>query len=210
MGRPIELLVLRCPRCGADLKLAPDLDIATCNYCGGQVAVMEKAQPDALGTDVGKKRAAIDLLRKELAEHESELAKVNAELKALEESAEKFKTDRFMIIMMLMFAGIFFDLFLFPLFYFLDVTQNFGMSRGTCLALGLTLLAIFLSGMVAAWMGRKRAIARRREEILQSSEYQMKLQKRQALEEEIRALRAGVDKAEAELRQMLHSVGQTP
>ncbi len=210
MGRPIELVALRCPRCGADLRVSPDLDIATCNYCGGQVAVVEKDLPDALGEDVGKKRAAIELLRKELAEHESELSMLNKELEALLESAEKLKTDRFMVVMMLMFAGLFFDLFLFPLFYFLDVTQNFGMARGTCLALGLTLLVIFLSGMAASWMGRRRAIERRREEILQSSEYLMKLQKRQALEEEIRGLRAGVDKAEAELRQMLHSVGQAP
>jgi cell division protein FtsB/DNA-directed RNA polymerase subunit RPC12/RpoP len=209
MGRPIELVALRCPRCGADLRVSPELDIATCNYCGGQVAVVEKALPDALGADVAKKRAAIDLLQKELAEHESELSRLNKEIEALVESAENLKDDRFMIVMMLAGAGVFFDLFLFPMFYFLDVTHNFGMSRVTCLALGMTLLILFLAGMAAAWTGRKRAIARRREEILRSSEYQMKLQKRQALEEEIRKIRAGVDAAEEELRQMLHSIGQT-
>jgi len=209
-GKSIELVALRCPRCGADLRVAQGLDIATCNYCGGQVAITEKALPGALGTDVDKKRAAIEMQKQEVAAHEAELARLNAEIKALEDSADAFKADNLMIVAILAGAGIFFDLFLFPLFFFLDITSSFGMARGVCLALGMTILVICLAIMVLAWTGRKKAKARRREEILQSSDYQRRLQRRKELEDEIRAMHAGIDASEMQLMQMLNSVGPAP
>jgi len=209
MGSTLELTLLRCPGCGADLQFAPDLKLGTCKYCGAQVAVTEKPL-GALGTDVDKMKAAIELQKKELAEHEEQLSDLNAEIKALEASAENMKTDKYMIAMMLIFAGLFFDLFLWPLFYFLDISQNFGMGRGACLGLGSTILVLCLAAMVAAWVGRKREIERRREEVLQSSEYQRKVQRRTELEAEIKGLQAGIDRSEARLIEMLQGGWKSP
>ncbi len=209
MGTTLELTLLRCPGCGADLQFSPDIKLGTCKYCGAQVALTEKPL-GALGTDVDRMKAAIELQKKELAEHEKELSDLNAEIKALEASAETLKTDKYMIVMVLMFAGLFFDLFLWPLFYFLDISQNFGMGRGACGALGLTILIICLAVTVWAWVGRGREQARRREEVLRSSEYQRKLQRRTEMEAEIRGLQAGIDRSEARLIAMLQGAGTPP
>jgi len=210
MGTSLELVALRCPRCGADLRVAQGLDIATCNYCGGQVAITEKALPSALGTDVDRKRAAIQLQKDELARHEAELSALNAEIAAMEASASAKVGDNLMIVAILGGVGIFFDLFLFPLFYFLGITESFGMARGTCLALGMTILVICLAIMFLAWTGRRRAAARRREEVLQSSEYQRRLQRRKELETEIQAMQAEIDRSEMQLIKMLESPTAAP
>jgi uncharacterized protein YlxW (UPF0749 family) len=210
IGTSVELVALRCPNCGADLRVAQGLEIATCNYCGSQVVITERAQPGALGTDVDRKRAAIGMQRQELAAHEADLARLNAEIKALEESTGALRADNLMIVVILAGAGIFFDLFLFPLFFFLDITRSFGMARGVCLALGMTILVICLAVMALAWNGRKRAAARRREEVLQSSEYQRRLQRRKELEDEIRAMQSDIDRSEGQLMRMLDSVGPPP
>ena len=209
MGSTLELTLLRCPGCGADLQFAPDLKLGTCKYCGAQVALTEKPL-GALGTDVDKMKAAIELQKRELAEHEKQLSDLNAEIKALEASAENLKSDKFMVIMMLMFAGLFFDLFLWPLFYFLDITSSFGMSKGTCGVLGLTVLIILLAVTVWAWVARGKDQARRREEVLQSSEYQRKVQRRTELEAEIKELQSGIDRSEARLIEMLQGTGRPP
>jgi len=210
MGTSVELVALRCPNCGADLRVAQGLEIATCNYCGSQVAITEKALPGPLGTDVDKKRAAIQMQKQEVAAHEAELARLNAEIKAIEDSADVLKADNLMIVAILAGAGIFFDMFLFPLFFFLDITESFGMARGVCLALGLTILVICLAIMAVAWMGHKKAMARRRQEVLQSSDYQRRLQRRKELEDEIRAMHVEIDRSEKQLMQMLDSVGPNP
>jgi len=210
MGTSLELVALRCPRCGADLRVAQGLDIATCNYCGGQVAITEKALPGALGTDIDRKRAAIEMQKQEVAAHEAELERLNAEIKALEDSTDILKADNLMIVVILAGAGIFFDLFLFPLFFFLDITQSFGMARGVCLGLGLTILFICLAIMLFGINLRRKARAKRREEVLQGSDYQRRLQRRKELEDEIRAMHAGIDASEMQLMQMLNSVGPPP
>ena len=209
MSTTLELTLLRCPGCGADLQFAPDIKLGTCKYCGATVAVTEKPL-GALGTDVDKMKAAIELQKKELAEHETELSNLNAEIKALEESAEAMRSDKYMIIMMLMFAGLFFDLFLWPLFFFLDITSSFGMSRGACGVLGLTVLIILLAITVWAWLARGKDQVRRREEVLQSSEYQRKVQRRAALEAEIKEMQSGIDRSEARLIEMLQGGGKSP
>lgn len=209
MSTTLELTLLRCPGCGADLQFSPDIKLGTCKYCGATVAVTEKPL-GALGTDVDKMKAAIELQKKELAEHEKELSDLNAEIKALEASAENPKSDKYMIILMLMLMGLFFILFLWPLFYFLDITSSFGMSRGTCGVLGLIIFIILIAVTVWAWIGRGKDQARRREEVLQSSEHQRKLQRRAELEAEIKGLQAGIDRSEARLIEMLQGGGKAP
>jgi len=209
MSSTLELTILKCPGCGADLRFAPDLKLGTCQYCGAQVALTEKPL-GALGTDVDKMKAAIELQKKELAEHETQLSDLNAEIKALEASADNVKTDKYMIVMMLMFMGLFFDLFLWPLFYFLDITQNFGVSHGACGAIGLVILIILLAVTVLAWVARGRERERRRQEVLESSEYQRRLQRRTELEAEIKQLQAGIDRSEARLIEMLQGGGKSP
>jgi len=205
MEGSLELVALRCPRCGADLRVAQGLDIATCSYCGGQVAITEKAQVSALGADVDKRREAIKLQKDELARHEVELANLNAEISALESSANAKAGDGLMVVAILGGAGIFFDLFLFPLFYFLGISESFGMAQSVCLSLGLTVLFICLAVMFLAWTARRKAAARRHEEVLQSSEYQRKLQRRKELEGEIAAMQSEIDRCEMLLIKMLES-----
>ena len=202
----VELEVLKCPRCGADVQLVPGRDLASCDYCGAKLSV-EKLRPGGLGTDVDKKRYALELQRQELAEHEAELAKVNAEIAALEAGPDKLKADNLMIATILLFMVIFFDLFLFPLFYFLDISSSFGVSRGLCLTLGLSVLIVSLALIVASRVAHRKAVARRREETLRSSEYQRKVQRRKELEDEIRGQQAELDRAERELRALLKVVG---
>ena len=203
----LEPEVLKCPRCGADLQLSPGRELATCNYCGAKLSVSEKLKPGALGTTVDKKRYALELQRQELAEHEAELAKLGAEIAALETGPDRSKTDNLTVVVIILFMAIFFDLFLFPMFYFLDISQAFGVSRGMCLAMGLTVLVVCLALIVALRVSHKRAQAKRRAEVLQSSEYQRRLQRRKELEDGIQGQQAEVDRTEQQLRAMLQSVG---
>jgi len=63
---------------------------------------------------------------------------------------------------------------------------------------------------VWAWVARGKDQARRREEVLQSSEYQRKVQRRTELEAEIKELQSGIDRSEARLIEMLQGTGRPP
>ncbi len=198
----VELVVPRCPRCGADIELRPDGAAGECTYCDAQVLVLN-GHDQSGQTELERRKEALALLQQDLADLEGRSARFSSQILAAQSAGPPRGAGAAVLPMILFAMMIFFSLMMTPLFYFLEISYAFGISRSLCLVIGAVLVVIGVAGIVGTKFGADRLREDRRTQAMQSPEYYAAVRDLSLMQPRIQKAREDVERAERELRALV-------
>lgn len=205
----VDLVVPKCPRCGADLQVTPGATAASCKYCEAQVLVVG-TQPqgpvaDQSRLEIEKKQMVLGLLSQELAEMEGAANRLLSEIKMMENPVTvRGKSGTIVLsilfIMMAMMGGM-----IGGLFYILNIYYVYGFTKNMCFMTLIAIVSIGVGGAAAMIFWNSSSEARNRARNMQSPEYAMRIQQHQQLQAQAQAKRAELEATEQQLKALLLS-----
>ena len=197
-----ELVVPECPRCGAELELRPDGTAGVCKYCDAQVLVLQDSSKRS-EFEIERRKEALELLKQDLAELEAQAAQAQFRIQAAESRAAVANVQAALVPAILFGVMAAFGGFLSLLFYILDISMVWGVSRTMCAAIGAIVIIIGVAGAFGSRALAARMQQARREEAMRSPEYFAAVQQLQEFGPRIDLARQAVEKADGELRAIL-------
>jgi DNA-directed RNA polymerase subunit RPC12/RpoP len=197
-----ELVVPKCPRCGADIELRPDGAAGACRYCDAQVLVLGDHDHGSQ-SEIERRKEAIKLLRQDLSELERQASQASMRIQAAQSGGPAPKTGAAILSIILFSMMIFFSALMTPLFYFLQITWVYGVSPSMCLVIGVVLIVTGFAGIAGTRMAAVRLREGRRARAMQSPDYYAAVQELSMLEPRIQKARGDVERAELELRALV-------
>ena len=197
-----EIVVPKCPNCGADIELRPDGEAGVCKYCDSQVLVLDN-RPHPSESDLERKKEALELLRQDLAGLQMQAAGLQSGIQAAQAygGPRNARTAAFPMIMFTMMAV--FGGFMSFLFYIIDISWVWGVPRAMCPALGALVVIIGIAGAVGSKFAVDKMVENRRARAMQSPEYFAAVAQLQALQPKILATQQEADRTEQQLRELV-------
>jgi DNA-directed RNA polymerase subunit RPC12/RpoP len=197
-----ELVVPECPRCGADIELRHDGTSGVCKYCDAQVVVLDHGTHSS-ESEIERRKAALELLRQDLANLQAQASGAQFRINAAESgtgvaNARAAVLPVILFGMMAAFGGM-----MSVLFYILDISWVWGISRAMCPVVGAIVVIIGVAGIFGTRAISARMRQRMRDDAMRSPEYAMAVQELQALGPRIDLARQDVERADRELRVIL-------
>ena len=197
-----EIIVPKCPRCGADIELRPDGEAGVCRYCDAQVLVLDNA-PHPSESEIERRKEALALLRQDLAELQLQAAVLQNRIRAAEAGGTPANARAAVFPMVLFSMMALFGAFMTVLFYILDISWVYGVPRSMCPAVGAVVVIIGVAGILGSRAASKKLRELRRARALQSPEYTDAVGQYQALQPRILSAQQEVDRADKQLRALV-------
>jgi len=198
----VDLVVPKCPRCGADIELRPDGAAGECKYCDAQVLVLD-GHDHNIEAEIERRKEALAMLQQDLAGLEGESSRASYQIQAAQSGGPEPKAGPAILSIILFSMMIFFSALMTPLFYFLQITWVYGVSPSMCLVIGVVLIVTGLAGIAGTRMAAVRLREGRRARAMQSPGYYAAVQQLSMLEPRIQKARDDVERAELELRSLV-------
>jgi DNA-directed RNA polymerase subunit RPC12/RpoP len=198
----VDIVVPKCPRCGADIELRPDGAAAVCKYCDAQVLVLGDHDHGSQ-SEMERRKEAIALLRQDLSELERQASQASIRIQEAQSGGPAVRSGAAILPVILFSMMIFFSALMTPLFYFLQITWVYGVSPDMCLVIGIALIIIGVAGIIATRLGVNRLREGRRARAMQSPEYYAAVQEQSLLEPRLRKAREDLERAESDLRALV-------
>ena len=198
----VEMVVPKCPRCGADIELRPDGAAGQCRYCDAQVLVLD-GHEHSVETEIERRKEALSMLRQDLAELEGRSARLSYQLQAAQSGGPASRSGAAILPIILFSMMIFLSAMMTPLFYFLQITYVYGVSPSMCLVIGSVAIILGVAGIIMTKVGADRFRDRQRAQAMQSPEYYAAVQELSMLEPLLQKARADVERADQELRALV-------
>jgi len=203
----VELVVPKCPRCGADLEIRPGSGDAVCKYCEAQVLVVGTQQQSTIADqarlEIDKRRMALDMLAQELSEMEGAANRLLSEIKMMENPVSRSGAKGSVLMIVLFFMMAMMGGMLGGLFYILDIYYVYGFTKSMCLMTMIAIICIGVGGGIAVWFWNTSSLERNRVRNMQSPEYMMRVQQHQQLQAQVQAKRAELEATEQQLKGLL-------
>jgi DNA-directed RNA polymerase subunit RPC12/RpoP len=198
----VDIVVPKCPRCGADIELRPNGAAAVCKYCDAQVLVLGDHDHGSQ-SEMERRKEAIALLRQDLAELERQASQASYRIQAAQSAGPPARAGAAVLPMILFGMMIILSAMITPLFYILQITWVYGVSPDMCLIIGILLIVIGTAGMIGTKLGADRLREARRAQAMQSPEYYAAVQEQSVLEPRLRKAREDLERAESDLRALV-------
>ena len=198
----VDLVVPKCPRCGADIELRPDGAAGECRYCDAQVLVLGEHDHGSQ-SEMDRRKEALAMLQQDLVGLEREASRASYQIQAAQSGGPAPKTGAAILSIILFAMMIFFSALMTPLFYFLQITWVYGVSPSMCLVIGVVLIVTGFAGIAGTRMASVRLREGRRARAMQSPEYFAAVQQLSMLQPRIQRAREDVGRAELELRALV-------
>jgi DNA-directed RNA polymerase subunit RPC12/RpoP len=203
----VELVVPKCPRCGADLQVTPGSGAAVCRYCEAQVLVVgtqqDGAAADQARLEIEKRQMALGMLAQELSEMEGAANRLLSEIKMLENPVAGNAAKGSVVFIILFFMMAMMGGMIGGLFYILDIYFVWGFTKSMCLMTTVAIICIGVGGGIAVWFWNTSSLERNRARNMQSPEYMMRVQQHQQLQAQLQAKRAELEATEQQLKALL-------
>jgi len=198
----MDIVIPKCPRCGADIELRPDGEAGVCRYCDAQVLVLD-SHPNPSESDVERKKEALALLRQDLANLHMEAGRLEyimrmAQAGGAPANARAAAFPMVMFAMMAAFGG-----FMTVLFYILDLSWVYGVPRAMCPMVGAVVVTIGVAGLIGSKVASDKLRENRRLRAMQSPEYYAAVQGYQEIQPRLQKAIQDVGRADQALRALL-------